>query len=216
MAEISMAGASALLMLRALALWNRRIEVVVPVMLLHLGQWALVIHSSVVLKEEWGPLGNGEQGCKPVVVPWRWFKIQFIYSERLAPCYARLLLITKYCPSDVLRLHRPRAGVIFPSANARPLFVALELALHRRTRLLRRRVRFVFGLHHYGVYLDQPVATLRVLGRRHCHVSNKALHVVFSLLTRLFRATIVACRSFIRLFVEAELSYASNSEPLYL
>lgn len=80
MAEISMAGASGLLMLRALALWNQRIYVTIPVIVLHLGQWAMCIHSSALMKERWGDVGGGEQGCIPVDVPWNWLKAQFVYS----------------------------------------------------------------------------------------------------------------------------------------
>lgn len=46
MARIGMACASALLMFRTFALWNNDLRVVVPLVLLHLGQWALYLHAS--------------------------------------------------------------------------------------------------------------------------------------------------------------------------
>lgn len=77
---IAMAGASGLLMLRALALWRWDIRVAFPTILLHLGQWSLYLHSAIIVREVWGDIGNGQMGCLPLDVSWVWVQVQFVYG----------------------------------------------------------------------------------------------------------------------------------------
>jgi len=77
---IGMAGSSCLLMLRAIALWGRDLRVVVPVGILHMGQWAISLHNGFIAKEHWGDVGGGDQGCVFTDVAYRFMKLQFIYT----------------------------------------------------------------------------------------------------------------------------------------
>ena len=76
----AMAGASCLLMLRTIALWRKDIRIVVPLVILHLGQWAVNIRTGFIVKEGWGSIGGGKEGCKFISVDWVWVKTQFFYG----------------------------------------------------------------------------------------------------------------------------------------
>lgn len=77
---LAMAGASSLLMLRAVALWRWDLRVAIPTLILHLGQWGLYLHDAIIIREVWGDIGNGQMGCKPVMVTWAWVQAQFVYG----------------------------------------------------------------------------------------------------------------------------------------
>lgn len=65
-------------MLRAIALWNRDKRVVIPLILLHLGQWGLYLHNVFIFKEKWEGASpfNTQQGCVFVTVTWPWLKVR--------------------------------------------------------------------------------------------------------------------------------------------
>lgn len=73
-----MAGASSLLMIRAIALWGRDLKVVIPLGILHVVQWAINLHNGFFAKEHWD---DATQGCVFTNVTWPWMKVQFIFSE---------------------------------------------------------------------------------------------------------------------------------------
>jgi len=75
-----MAGASALLMLRALALWRWDLRVAGPTIILHLAQWGIYLHDGAIAKEVWGSLGDGTMGCVPTTVTWPWVQAQFVFA----------------------------------------------------------------------------------------------------------------------------------------
>jgi len=77
---VGMAGASCLLMLRAMALWARDKRVVIPLLIVHLGLWALNLHDAFIVREHWGDTGNGSEGCVFTTLSWPYLKIQFIYA----------------------------------------------------------------------------------------------------------------------------------------
>ncbi|KZW03904.1 hypothetical protein EXIGLDRAFT_663273 [Exidia glandulosa HHB12029] len=54
----SIATASLCLMLRTIAVWERKLIVVLPLVALHLGQWAILLHSVVSVRATWVPAAN--------------------------------------------------------------------------------------------------------------------------------------------------------------
>lgn len=67
-------------MLRSIALWGRHdLRVVVPLVLLHAGQWAVSLHNGFSEKDRWGPIGDGLQGCQINSVNLGWLKVQSVY-----------------------------------------------------------------------------------------------------------------------------------------
>lgn len=86
-----MAGASSLLMLRAIALWGRDMRVVVPLLVLHTGQWVINLHNGFIVKELWQDIGGGMQGCKLLALNWKWTQAQFIYGQPLGSAPRRTL-----------------------------------------------------------------------------------------------------------------------------
>lgn len=85
--QASMAGASGLLMLRAIALCGSSKVVTLFLLLLHAGQWALCLHNAWFLKDIWtwnAVAGMGYPGWEDGhETPWHWILVQFIYSEFL-------------------------------------------------------------------------------------------------------------------------------------
>ncbi|KAG8932921.1 hypothetical protein FRC02_000348 [Tulasnella sp. 418] len=51
--NIAIATASTLLMLRAIAIWSRNLWVVVPLVILGLGQWGILLHGVVTVRASW-------------------------------------------------------------------------------------------------------------------------------------------------------------------
>ncbi|KDQ64813.1 hypothetical protein JAAARDRAFT_116772 [Jaapia argillacea MUCL 33604] len=56
--NMTILSASTSLMLRTVALWERRWKIVVPVGILSLGQWALLWYGMFIVKAEWVPSAN--------------------------------------------------------------------------------------------------------------------------------------------------------------
>lgn len=83
-------------MIRAMALWHRDIRVVLPLLVLHLGQWAVNIRSGFTVKETWAPIGNGFEGCHFVTVAWGWVQAQFIYGKSSKQSAMCEIILTEY------------------------------------------------------------------------------------------------------------------------
>ena len=64
-------------MLRAIALWNRDPRLTVPILVLHLAQWAFYLHNAFNVKELWS---DEKQICYTESVTIPYLKAQFIYT----------------------------------------------------------------------------------------------------------------------------------------
>lgn len=73
-----MAGASSLLMLRAIALWGRDKRIAIPLILAHLGQWGIGIRNGFFAKEHWDAT---EMSCVIDNITWPAMKLGWMYSE---------------------------------------------------------------------------------------------------------------------------------------
>lgn len=75
-----MAGASSLLMLRAIALWGRDKRIVIPLVITHLGQWGVGIRKGFLAKEHWD---DTEMSCVIDNVTWPAMKLGWMYSQSI-------------------------------------------------------------------------------------------------------------------------------------
>lgn len=134
-----MAGASGLLMLRAVALWGRDLRVVIPLAVLHLGQWALYLRNGFIVKETWGFNNDGTQSCKFVSVDFTWIQAQYIYgAHTLATPFPHK--VNDYFPSHGLRFHCHGFGVRCPLPGTWSIRVVSDPVLRiRRNGSHRRR-----------------------------------------------------------------------------
>ncbi|KAG8994081.1 hypothetical protein FRB90_000538 [Tulasnella sp. 427] len=58
MGNIAIATASTLLMLRTIAIWSRNLIVVVPLVLLALGQWGILLHGVITVHAQWSDVAK--------------------------------------------------------------------------------------------------------------------------------------------------------------
>ncbi|KAG8900453.1 hypothetical protein FRB99_006036 [Tulasnella sp. 403] len=58
MGNITIGASSSLLMLRTIAIWNRRLLVFVPLIILSLGQWSILLHGVITVEAKWNPQGG--------------------------------------------------------------------------------------------------------------------------------------------------------------
>lgn len=72
-------------MYRAMALWDRDRKIVIPLLIAHLGQWAVNLHNAFAVREHWGIVANGTDGCVFESLGWSWYQVQFIYGKQLRP-----------------------------------------------------------------------------------------------------------------------------------
>ncbi|KAG8748820.1 hypothetical protein FRC14_001930 [Serendipita sp. 396] len=54
----SMGAASTLLMLRTIAVWNKKLFIVIPLALISAGQWGILFHGITTVKATWDPVHN--------------------------------------------------------------------------------------------------------------------------------------------------------------
>lgn len=78
MGNTAVGGASTLLMLRVIAIWNRNLFVVVPLVTLSLGQWAILLHSVSTLRVHYvAEVGQCVVGEAPQI----FLQVLYLYSE---------------------------------------------------------------------------------------------------------------------------------------
>jgi len=65
-------------MLRAIAVWNRALFVVVPLVLASLGQWGILLHGIVAIKGNWD---EATDACLAGTFPLVFVELKYPYSE---------------------------------------------------------------------------------------------------------------------------------------
>ncbi|KAG9014258.1 hypothetical protein FRB94_013568 [Tulasnella sp. JGI-2019a] len=75
--NIAIGMASTLLMLRTIAVWSRNRYIMYPLIVLSLGQWAILLHSSVTVSASWSSVTNA---CEIKAAPTINLKLLYIYT----------------------------------------------------------------------------------------------------------------------------------------
>ncbi|KAG8862243.1 hypothetical protein FRB96_001822 [Tulasnella sp. 330] len=70
-------GASTLLMLRVIAIWSAKIYIVIPLVVMSLGQWAILLHSVATLSVHYIPAAGG---CVVTDAPHVFLQLLYIYT----------------------------------------------------------------------------------------------------------------------------------------
>ncbi|KAF8302623.1 hypothetical protein DL93DRAFT_2102570 [Clavulina sp. PMI_390] len=70
-------AASTLLMLRTIAVWNRRYFITVPLVILSLGQWGILFHGIATLRSSWNAV---ESACVVDAVPPVYVELMYLYT----------------------------------------------------------------------------------------------------------------------------------------
>ena len=78
-----MGSASTLLMLRAIAVWNRKPRIVIPLILASLGQWGILTHGIVTIRSQWSDV---ERTCVVETVFPKLMEVIFMYRESSPQC----------------------------------------------------------------------------------------------------------------------------------
>jgi hypothetical protein len=78
MGNTAIGSASTLLMLRTIAIWNRNIFVVIPLILLSLGQWGILFHGVATVHSSWVAAAGG---CVVTGTAQGFIELIYLYSE---------------------------------------------------------------------------------------------------------------------------------------
>lgn len=89
-------ASSALLMLRTIAIWNRRPAVMYPLIVIAMGQWAILFHGITTVQASWS---DAVAACVVDAVPPVFTKLLFMYSafDLASGGYARRLMPFQLC-----------------------------------------------------------------------------------------------------------------------
>lgn len=79
MGNTAVGGASTLLMLRVIAIWSSNLYVVIPLVLMSAGQWAILLHSVATLSAHYVPAAGG---CVVTDAPHVFLQLLYIYSKK--------------------------------------------------------------------------------------------------------------------------------------
>lgn len=73
----SIGAASTLLMLRTIAVWNKKLYIVIPLVILSLGQWGILLHGVTTVKAHWEPT---TQSCSVDAVEGLFLNLVYLWS----------------------------------------------------------------------------------------------------------------------------------------
>lgn len=80
MGNFAIGSASTLLMLRTIAIYSKNLYVVVPLVVLSLGQWGILLHGISTVQATWVDLPTGGGSCVVTAAPQVFLQLLYIYT----------------------------------------------------------------------------------------------------------------------------------------
>ncbi|KAG8897482.1 hypothetical protein FRB99_008123 [Tulasnella sp. 403] len=80
MGNFAIGSASTLLMLRTIAIYSKNLHVVIPLLVLSAGQWAILLHGISTIRATWADLPTGGGQCVVTAAPQIFLQLLYIYT----------------------------------------------------------------------------------------------------------------------------------------